>query len=753
MTPRQRFGRELRRWRELRGLSQSELGRRVNLDKSVISRIETGQRAASPDLARACDRELDTGGALLALVPAPDSALPHEPVGLGELGLPPVPDLVGRAEQLDEVRRAIDTARAPGRSAPVCVLRGMAGVGKTALALTAAHDLGALFPDGRVYRDLGGDTTGLTAVSPEDLLEWLLRHLRVGASAMPTTLADRAALFRGRVRGKRILLVLDNVRHVEQVSTAIPAEPGCAVVITTRGRLPSLDHAHFIDLPLLTAVQSRVLLDRLLPAVADLADERVDEILRRCGNLPLAIQVAAGIHRRAPHLGLAGVLDRIGPADRPPVLSDGDRDVLLVLRGAMTDSSAAEHRLFALLALHPGQLVTPRIAAALADTDETVAQRSLDLLWDRHLLMSGPGHSFRVHDLLRQVADEELRRLPAADRDAALRRLVAVYLADADAADRIVSPHRTRRPLPDDVRGDRQFPDPATALAWLHANETALVALTRAASARGFHEYCWHLAHVLRGFFFLACRIEPWIATHEVAVRSAEHTGDRWWVATTRANLGLAFAMNRDLDRAEEQYRISYASFEALGDEVSGAHTLGHQAWISHLRGHFGDAVEQANTALRVYRRVGLARNAAIMLREIGASLTALGRFEAARHHLETAIGEFRALELHLDLAMALNNLADLQMIAADPGSAATQFAEAAEVAARCGAPATEAEALRGLGDTHAATGDPVAASLLWTRSLALLEEFTLPGAPELRRRLSEDRAPVPAAIPDTGTR
>lgn len=753
MTPRQRFGSELRRWRELRGLSQSELGRRINLDKSVISRIETGQRQPSSELARACDRELDTGGALLAIVPAPNHPLPNHTVTLDELGLPPVPHLIGRAEYLDEIRHALKAVRAPGRFAPVCVLRGMAGIGKTALALAAAHDLGARFPNGRVYRDLGGDTTGMSAVGPEDLLEWLLRHLQVGANSMPTTLADRAALFRGRVSGKRILLVLDNVRHVDQVISAIPAEPGCAVIITTRSRLPSLDHAHFIDLPLLTDEQSRDLLDQLVPAIVDSADEQVKQILRRCGNLPLAIQVTAGMYRRTPHLGLAGVVDRLGSTDVPRAPSDGERDVLRVLRSAMAEPGALEHRLFVLLALHPGQLVTPRIAAALADTDESAAQRSLDLLWDRHLLMPGPPPSFRVHDVLRQVASWELRTLTTTDRDQALHRLIGMYLADADRADRSISPHRNRRSLPDGLRAGRHFQDPGAALAWLHANEAVLVALARTALVRGFHEYCWQLAHALRGFFFLTSRFDSWIAAHEVALIAAERAGERWWEATTRANLGLAFAMRQDLDHAQAQYRVSYAIFAALGDEVNGAHTMGHQAWISHLRGDFADAVEQAQAALQVYRRAGLARNAAIMLRELGVSLTAMSRFDAAERNLGAAIDDFRALDLHLDLAMALNNLGDLRLARADPRSAAVLFAEAADVAALCGAPGPEAAALRGLGDTHVESGSAGDAKVCWTQSLALLEKFALPGTQELRHRLSGSRTTMSTSTLDNDIR
>lgn len=745
---RRAFGRELRRWREFRGMSQAELGNLVHCDKSVISRIEAGQRPVSPNFIASCERELATGGALLAQAPAPKAHSAAQPVSLAELGLPPAPRLVGRASQLAEMLAVLAGDEAHRNSARICLIRGMAGVGKTALALHAAHQLMPVFTDGCVYRDLGGDTTGVSPTRPEDLLEWLLRHLRVDAKAMPVGLADRAALYRGRTRGKRILLVLDNVRHSDQVMSVLPSEAGCAVIVNTRHRLASVDAAVHIDLDPLPRADARDLLRQTATpnAVPDddpVPVEEVEQIVERCGDLPLAIHIAASMYRRKPHLGFRGVLEHLtAHAEGIDTFSDGDRSVATVLRTALAELGESERHLFRLLSVHPGRRYTPEVAAALAGTSVRQGRQQLDALWDRHLLVAGDGEGYGIHDLLRELSADEATALSDAERGAALRRVLALYLRTADAADALIAPHRNRVPLPGEI-GDEvaaRFTDPAAALEWLDAEETTLVALARAARAHRHDEYACHLAHILRGYFFHTRRCDPWIATHEDALECARRSHDRWWEATTSNNLGLAFAMRHDLDDASRHYRHALALLTELGDDIGASHTRGHQAWIHYLRGQYSEAVEQARAALAVYRRHGMRRNAAIMMREIGCSLAALNQAEEAAEHLEPAIAEFDALGLDLDMSMALNCLGELHL-RSDPADASARFGAARRTARACGSRIEEARALRGLGSAAALLGRSKPARAYWSSALTLMEQFRLPGSDDVRRLIADHAA------------
>ncbi|MFI6044154.1 tetratricopeptide repeat protein [Nocardia sp. NPDC051321] len=745
---RQAFGRELKRWRMLRGKSQGELGKAVYVDKSVISRIENGQRPVAADFVAGCEQLLDAGGALFALAPTQGPAAVIRAVPLRELGLPPAPRLVGRESELSALVSTLASGQARPGSSQVCVVRGMPGVGKTALVLCAAHQLVSTFTDGCVYRDLGGDTTGLPPVRPEDLLEWLLRHLQVDVDVIPASLADSAALYRGRTRGKRMLLVLDNVRDIGQVMSVIPSDPGCAVIVATRHRLSSLDVVHSIDLSPLATTDARELLRKMVSS-DDSTDEAgldaaVAEIVQRCGNLPLAIHVAAGMYRRMPHRGLSGVRTQLDEAAGDiRALSDGVTSVAGILRTALAELDASERDLFRLLSVHPGRDFTAESAAALADVDLSGGQRLIDGLWDRHLLVAGRGRGYGMHDLLRELSADDAATLTETERGGALRRLLARYLGIAHAADILVAPHRNRTPLPDTVdavAGDTRFGSPEKALGWFDGEEETLVALAHAARAAGQDEYCWHLAHILRGYFFHTRRCAPWIAVHEDALACALRRGDSWWEATTRNNLGLAFAMQHDLDRASRQYERALAIFTASGDDISASHTRGHQAWIHHLRKEYAAAIDTARAALTVYQREGMRRNAAIMMRELGGSLAALDLTAEAAGQLGAAIAEFRVLGLDLDLSMALSSLAAISLRSGDPVEAVAHFEEAVAVAHACGSGIQEVAALQGLGDAELVIGRSEVATAHWSAALALVDELDLPGGGDLRRRLGGNR-------------
>lgn len=737
-TPRQVFGRELRRWREKRSVSQAELAELVYVDKSKISRIESGQRPADAKLVDAIDRELQAGGALRRLLPAP-RAVRARPASLAELGLPPAPQLVGRRDEFERVLRALTTGRGGTAKATVAVVHGMPGVGKTALALAAAHELAGTFPDGRVYRDLGGDTEGMTAVPAAETLDWLLRHLGVDGKAIPDTVDERAALFRGRMRGLRALFVFDNVHEADQVLPLIPAEPGCAVLVATRRRLTSPADAEQVELgPLASDAAAHLLLSLVSPGEppGPAREAEISEIAERCFFLPLALHVASGMYHRKPHLGLRAVRDR---------LERTASGVTEVFGAALNQLREPEARLFLLLSLHPGRNITAAVAAALTEAAYDEGSELLEALWDAHLLLPGRGDGYALHDLLRRTADEEaVRRLSVPDRNRALTRLAALHLALADAADRLVSPQRNRMPLPEGVgahRTDDAFASVAQAWAWLEDEEATLVALSRAALDAGAEEYCWQLAHALRGYFFHTGRCEPWIAVHKNAVAAAVQAGDLWWEATSKNNLGLAYAVRRDVERASEQYEKAFSAFTLLGDEVSISHTLGHQAWIDHLRGDFASAVEKGVRALEVYRREGLERNAAIMLREIGGALASMGQDEAAACNLGEAIAEFDRLGLDLDLCMSLNGLAELRLGTGDTAGAVRSFEAAERTAAESGSVTEQARALRGLGDVALSGQQRQEARELWRRALSLVEDLDLPDAAALRTRLGPEGA------------
>lgn len=236
------FGSELRRLRESAGLSLVGMSALTHYSKSQLSKIENGKACPTLTLAVRCDEILHADGALTELMGTLERSAGRRRRGAVPVsGLPrDTAKLYGRGAALDRVLAVLG---APDSSVPgvagVCIVSGMGGVGKTALAVRAAHRLRALFPDGCLFVDLYGYAR-TPAVTPSDALDRLLRRLGVPAENIPSHLDDRAALFRDRLEGKRVLLFLDNARDAGQVMPLLSAASTCRVLITSRNSLTAL---------------------------------------------------------------------------------------------------------------------------------------------------------------------------------------------------------------------------------------------------------------------------------------------------------------------------------------------------------------------------------------------------------------------------------------------------------------------------------------------------------------------------------
>ncbi len=723
------FGRELRRRREAAGLSLTAFTARVHYSKSHLSKVENGHATANREFAVACDSVLHAGGALAALVAVP------EPVGFS--GLPAVTShFTGRDEELRRINAAL-----VGGSASVCVLDGMAGVGKTALALRAAWTAETHFPDGCLFLDLRGFTPGDTGPTGDDVLDRLLRMLGVPAEDAPRDEDGRANFYRDRLRGKRMLLVFDNVRSARQVLPLLPAEPRCRVLITSRNRLNALDDAVHVSVGMLSTAQAVELFRAVAGERVPPADDGVVErIVEHCGRLPLAVRIAAARFRGSPMWTLPDFVARLADETvRLGTLDDGERSVTAAFTLSYRGLAADQRRMFGLLALHPGREVGVRSAAALAGVGLAEAERLLARLYDAYLVTQRPGGYTGFHDLMRAFALEHaLPAIPADDRDAAVRRLSDLALATTAASDELLVPQRYRPALelddpPPVVEG---FTDAESALAWLDAEWPNLVALCGMASAKGWHRKCWQLAFLLRDFFFRAKLWDAWIHTHRLAAAAARAAGDVNALAMTLNNLGMAHVDRGDLEAASEHYEEALALFRSSADEHGTTSALSNLAWVNLYLGEHRKALRDMGTALESYRRSGSRRNAAITLRGMALTETELGAFEDAVRHGVEAHDEFVALGLDLDLAMALNCLAWTHFRAGRPDEAVAWYDRAAEQAARCGSVHEVARAETGLANAAATTGDQDTAHRLWTSAAGTPLDPVMVGEERVRRAL-----------------
>lgn len=401
------FGGELRRLRELNGLSLSGLSHLVNYSCSWLSRIETGGRRPNVELARRCDSALNAGGALIALACATPEPRPLQPSGLPAA----TRLLTGRETDAALLAAALlgQATVQPTLGAPkTVVVHGMPGVGKTALAVHVAYRITACFPDGLLFVDLRGhDPSG----GPMPLAEACDRLLAQTGTATPwqgTHPQDRLVLYRNRLRDRRILVILDDARDSAQVRPLLPPGPGCSVLITSRDRLVALDEAERLHLGVLTRDDSA----RLVEGCSEQVD---NEIAHWCGGLPLALRIVGARCRGGDTAFIKAVLDGLADEQqRLDELDDGERSVAAAFATSYGLLTRAERRLLTLVALAGSAVVDADDAAVLTGFGLRESGRLLARLADANLLLRGGAGGFGMHILIR---DYVLRRSSAGDLD------------------------------------------------------------------------------------------------------------------------------------------------------------------------------------------------------------------------------------------------------------------------------------------------------------------------------------------------
>ncbi|MCG7524099.1 tetratricopeptide repeat protein [Streptomyces sp. OfavH-34-F] len=712
------FGKELRRRRTEKKISLDTLSAQVFCSRSQLSRVENGTARATPEQAADCDRVLDARGELLALLVDGEPSTPSA-TGQSLLGLPAPPSpFVGRREELRAVTDHFEGSHDGGS---LCVISGMPGAGKTALALQGARAVSDSFPDGCLFLDLGGPSPH----GVQGMLSCLLGLIGFAEAQLPSQPDALGNLWRSSIRDKRLLLVLDNVRSGQDIAPLLPAGPSCKVIVTSRRRLSSLDDATHVSVGVPQRTEAEVLF-RVVggKGAAGATQAEARAIVEHCGRLPLAVRIVAGRLRSGSTLSVAELERRLSrEAHRLDLLDDGDRSVSAALGVSCHDLRPEQRRLLALLALHPGPSIGIDGVAVLAGITPHRALTLVETLADAYLVTCEPSHRVTMHSLVRQFVRTSL--LPAVaveEQRAALRRLMEHSLQLAVAADSLLTPQRFRPPVVQDhfPKSAWKFSDRAEGVLWLESEWESLVALCRTSADLGLSSMCWQLAFVLRDFFFLTKRWGSWIETHMKAVEAARAAGARTWLAISLSNLGVAHSDRGDLTMAVDCFRQALALYQELEDDAGVVTSVSNLAWAELYLGEYKASMVGLHTALKYYRRTENRRNAAITLRGIALLEAELDRCSAAVEHAGQARAEFHALGLELDAVMSVNCAAWAYFCSGDHRSAAARYEEALTLAESCASSHEQARALTGLGNIRWANGHRQAATDLWERADAL---------------------------------
>jgi DNA-binding SARP family transcriptional activator len=631
-------------------------------DAGAPGRGQAEQPPAPADRSPAAEREIPAGAGATGpdQAPGPDYRPPAQ--------LPAdIADFTGRAGQVDRVRRLLlsDVREGNPEAVPVVLVVGSGGLGKTTLAVHAAHLLAEEFPDGQLYASLLGATQ---PADPAEVLARFLRELGVDPAHIAAGLEERAAAFRTRLAGRRVLVVLDDARDAAQVRMLLPGSPSCAVLITSRSRLPELVGTRILDLDVLPAEEARILFARVAGeerAAAEPAD--TDLVLAACAGLPLAIRIAGA--RLAARGGwnvhyLAGRL-----ADERRRL-DELRAGNLAVRASFEVSFASlavaaipggvdPAHAFRLLGVWTGPSIPLAAAAALLGVAGPDAADALEVLVDAHLLDEPVPDRYRFHDLLRVYAADRARaQEPEQVRQAAITRLLTWYLHTAEAAARIISPQHARVPLGPPPAGvaPLEFGSLDEALDWCEAQRAGLVAATRLAAEAGLHEFAWQLPAAGMSFFYRRSHWTDWVTTHEIGLDSARASGDRRAEAWMLNNLGMAYGVQH-MKQSVAFFEQALSLHRELGNGPGEARTANNVAKACLDLGRYQDALTAANESLVVQRQAGNRYSEGIALNILGCACRELGRYDLAAAHLQAALAVFRELGDSLAEADSLGDL------------------------------------------------------------------------------------------------
>ncbi|WP_433438260.1 ATP-binding protein [Nonomuraea sp. CA-141351] len=699
----------LRTWRRRALLTQEQLAAQAELNVRTVRRLETGElRRPRTTSIRSLAEALSLNDAELAILMAAANVTPppSAPMRTRPRQLPAdVAAFVGRTQEMVLLDQVGDAA-----TVVITAIDGMAGVGKTALAVHAAHQLAPRFPDGELFVDLHGYAQGVAPADPADTLARLLGMLGVPGEAIPPDLDDRAALYRSVLAGRKMLIVLDNATDEAQVRPLLAGAGGCLVLITSRRRLTGLDDARMLSVDVLPSEDAIALFSRIVgpERIADVPDRALAEVVRRCGLLPLAIRLAAARLKAHPSWSVTHLLDRLEEHQRRlSELRAGQRSVTAALDLSYRELSAEEQRTYQLLGLYAGMDISPDAAAALLSTTAEQAERLLNQLQEVHLLQEPVPGRYRFHDLIRTHAREKgVGEQAEPDRRAALDRLLNHYSRTVSAAmDRLYPFEAGTRPR-HPSSGGVCLPDAAAATIWLEAELVNLLSLAGHAAENGLFPHVRHLSTTLHVWVRARGRWAEAKTLHARALSAAQAVTDRTGEMEALIALGAIHHLQGGHQAAIEEITSALTIARAIGHRSGELRALNTLGMIHGLQGRFSRAGECCSQALRIAEAIDHPTGKLEALIGSGKVHRIMGEHKQAIEDLTRAVDIAETIGHQTGALRALNSLGRIHLGQGDYELATDLFTRALDLAQRTGHRVGELDSLTALGHLHRAHGE-----------------------------------------------
>jgi tetratricopeptide (TPR) repeat protein/transcriptional regulator with XRE-family HTH domain len=747
------FSEIVRAHRQRLGVTQEELAGLAGVSVRSIREIEAG-RISRPRpgtvrlLAEAFTLDAAERDAFYAAA-TPEPAAPALAAEPAPRQLPAaVPGFAGRElclRQLDALAFDADTDDQPELG--IMVIDGMAGVGKTALAVHWAHRVADRFPDGQLYVNLRGfDPTG-TLVSATEAIRGFLDAFQIPAQRIPVGVDAQAALYRSLLAGRRMLIVLDNARDAEHVRPLLPGTPGCLVVVTSRNQLTGLvaaEGAQPVALDVLDTAGARELLTRRLGARRIAAEPAaVQEIIDRCARLPLTLALAAARAAARPQVPLAALAEQLratGGGLAAFAVDDPATDVRAVFSWSYRTLTPEAARLFRVLGLHPGPDIGAPAAASLAGIPVDRVGALLAELTRAHVLAEHTPGRYTFHDLLRAYATDRASAEDSADdREEAFQRVLDHYLHSAYAAANAFDPHRDPITLPPPQPGvtPERFADAGAAFAWFTAELPTLTDAVHRSAAVGFDAHIWQLVWSMADFLHRRGHWYEWVTVQSAALDAARRVGDVRGQAYGHRGLGLAYLELHRFEEALGEHLQAVELYRRLDDYAGTARAYLNVARVSDHLGRTEAALRNAEQALALYRLAGVKAGEARALNSVGWYHGQLGNYEQALTCCLQALDLLEGLGDRYAQAYTLDSIGFAHHHLGNFTEAIEAYRRGLDLNQDLHDRRYEADTLNDLGDTYHAAGRPDAARDAWKRSAEIFDELGNANADTVRGKIS----------------
>ena len=652
----------------------------------------------------------------------------------------------GRQAELATLDRLLPHVKQTSDAVVISAIGGMAGIGKSALAIHWARQISERFPDGQLYVNLGGFDSHRAPMQPAEVIRGFLDAFQVPAEMIPISLEAQTALYRSLLADKRVVVVLDNARDTEQVRPLLPGSSTCLVIVTSRNQLAGLvaeASALPINLDVLSYGEATALLGRQLGEERVKAEpEAVTDVIKHCAQLPLALVIVAARAAEHPGFPLQALATELGDEEsRLDALDLGGASgsVRVIFSWSYRTLSPGAAQLFRLLGCYPGREVGLHAAASLLGSAVAQARRLIIELCRAHLLEEEHPGRFRFHDLLRAYAVElAIAQDSAEDQRAAILRVLDFYLHTSYAADRQLDPARSPIELETLQPGvtPKSIADYRQALSWFTEEHASLLAATEFAGGAGFDLHAWQLPWTLATYFYWRAHWHDVASSQRIALEASHRLGDPRAQVRAHRGIGRAYTRLKRHDDAVAHLEKALKLCQELEDEAGQAASHHALSVVYDREGRYELALTHAQEALRLSRVIGNPAREARALNDTGWCHARLGAFNEALTMCRQAESLFQELGDRHGEAQALDSLGYAYHQLGRLTDALTSYERSLALHRSLDNRYSEAATRSRLGDTFASVGDAVAASLSWRQALTIFTELNHPEAEEVAAKL-----------------